>query len=213
MKKVILLITLCILVMTTGCTISEKIENKEIDVKNVYCNNCSEESKEVTKFCSKCGEEAKWLAEKPEKKEDEKISNNNENLNTNKEANIEVKQYSYKNEYINKLNSIEYSMSDLDYLYESGTTFDLVEAEGIRLKRWDDMLNEIYALLKVQLTESEMKELKSKQLNWIKYRDKTAENEAYAESGGGSLYNVVYNGSLARLTKERCYELVNIYMK
>ena len=116
-------------------------------------------------------------------------------------------------EYINKLNSVEASMSDLDYLYESGTTLDLVEAEGIRLKRWDDMLNEIYALLKVQLTESEMKELKSKQLNWIKYRDKTAENEAYAESGGGSLYNVVYNGSLARLTKERCYELVNIYMK
>ena len=48
------------------------------------------------------------------------------------------------------------------------------------------MLNEIYALLKVQLTESEMKELKSKQLNWVKYRDKTAENEAYAESGGGT---------------------------
>ena len=56
-------------------------------------------------------------------------------------------------------------MSDLDYLYESGVTIDLVEAEGIRLKRWDDMLNEIYSLLKVQLTESEMKELKNKQIN------------------------------------------------
>ena len=66
-------------------------------------------------------------------------------------------------------------MSDLDYLYESGVTIDLVEAEGIRIKRWDDMLNEIYALLKVQLTESEMKELKNKQINQIKYRDKTAE--------------------------------------
>ena len=214
MRKVILLITsLCILVMTNGCTTSEKVEKKEKDVKSIYCASCSEESKEVTKFCSKCGAEAKWLAEKPEKKEDEESLDKNENSNTKEEVNIEVKQHSYKNEYINKLNLIEESMSDLDYLYESGVTIDLVEAEGIRIKRWDDMLNEIYALLKVQLTEREMKELKNKQLNWIKYRDKTADNEAYAESGGGSLYNVVYNGSLARLTKERCYELVNIYMK
>ena len=103
-------------------------------------------------------------------------------------------------------------MSDLAYLYESGVTIDLVEAEGIRFKRWDDMLNEIYSLLKVQLTESEMKELKSKQLSWIEYRDTTANNEA-SEEGGGSLSTVVYYSSLARLTKERCYELVNTYME
>ena len=55
--------------MTNGCTTSEKVENKETDVKSMYCASCSEESEEVTKFCSKCGAEAKWLAEKPEKKE------------------------------------------------------------------------------------------------------------------------------------------------
>ncbi len=103
-------------------------------------------------------------------------------------------------------------MSDLDYLYDSGTTVDFVEAEGTRLKRWDDMLNEIYSLLKTQLTESEMKELKSKQLAWIEYRDKTAENEANA-AGGGSLTTVDYNSTLATLTKERCYELVNTYLE
>ena len=126
--------------------------------------------------------------------------------------NNELLLYSYKNEYINKLNSVEEGMSDLDYLYENGITVELIEAEGTKLKRWDDMLNEIYSLLKIQLTESEMKELKSKQLSWIEYRDTTANNEA-SEEGGGSLSTVVYYSSLARLTKERCYELVNTYME
>ena len=103
-------------------------------------------------------------------------------------------------------------MSDLDYLYESGVTAQMNEAEATKLGRWDNMLNEIYSLLKTQLTESEMKELKSKQISWIEYRDRTANNESN-ESGGGSLSGVVYNSSLARLTKERCYELVNTYMK
>lgn len=126
--------------------------------------------------------------------------------------NNELLVYSYKNEYINKLNSLEEGMSDLDYLYENGITVELIEAEETKLKRWDDMLNEIYSLLKIQLTESEMKELKSKQLSWIEYRDTTANNEA-SEEGGGSLSTVVYYSSLARLTKERCYELVNTYME
>lgn len=126
--------------------------------------------------------------------------------------NNELFSYSYKNEYIDKLNSVEEGMHDLAYLYENGTTVDLVEAEGTRLKRWDDMLNEIYSLLKTQLTESEMKELKSKQLAWIEYRDTTANNEASA-AGEGSLSTIVYNSSLARLTKERCYELVNTYLE
>ena len=126
--------------------------------------------------------------------------------------NNELLLYSYKNEYINKLNSVEEGMSDLDYLYENGITVELIEAEETKLKRWDDMLNEIYSLLKIQLTESEMNELKSKQLSWIEYRDTTANNEA-SEEGGGSLSTVVYYSSLARLTKERCYELVNTYME
>ena len=138
------------------------------------------------------------------------VDKKDENKDVKKDS--ELVKHSYKDEYINKLNSTEEGMSDLDYLYKSGTNGELVEAEYTRLKRWDNMLNEIYSLLKTQLPESEMNELKSKQRSWIEYRDKTAENEA-SENSGGSLYNVVYNGSLARLTKERCYELVNTYMK
>ena len=74
------------------------------------------------------------------------------------------------------------------------------------------MLNEIYNLLKVQLSKEEMDELTNKQISWIEYRDKTAENES-ATFGMGSFATVQYNSTLARVTKERCYELVNNYMK
>lgn len=218
MKKVIILIGLITSLILSGCTKSEETK-KEAATTVVYCNSCGEEFNEVTKFCPNCGEEAKWLAEKPnieEDKEDKEDKEDNEeskeNASTKEESSNEVVQHSYKNEYINKLNSLEEGMSDLDYLYESGVTAQMNEAEATKLGRWDNMLNEIYSLLKTQLTESEMKELKSKQISWIEYRDRTANNESN-ESGGGSLSGVVYNSSLARLTKERCYELVNTYMK
>lgn len=211
MKKILIVMMITVSIIITGCTSNKADTSEKESIKTVYCDKCGGESKEATKFCSNCGKEAKWLAEKPEtlnvKKED--IEKKDENKDTTNGT--ETVKHSYKDEYINKLNATEEGMSDLDYLYENGITAELVEAEGTKLKRWDNMLNEIYSLLKTQLTESEMNDLKSKQRSWIKYRDTTADNEA-SEEGEGSLSTVVYNSSLARLTKERCYELVNTYM-
>lgn len=74
MKKAIVLIGLIMSLMITGCTKNEKSKEKpeqEVVTTIVYCDSCSEESKEVTKFCSSCGEEAKWLSERPEKAQEE----------------------------------------------------------------------------------------------------------------------------------------------
>ncbi len=190
--------------------IAKKDENKDT-IKDIAKKD---KNKDTIKDIEKKDENkdtTKDIAKKDENKDATKdIAKKDKNKDTIKD--VETVKHSYKDEYINKLNSTEKGMSDLDYLYKNGTNGELVEAEYTRLKRWDNMLNEIYSLLKTQLTESEMNELKSKQRSWIEYRDKTAENEA-SENRGGSLYYVVYNGSLARLTKERCYELVNTYMK
>ncbi|MBC6002642.1 DUF1311 domain-containing protein [Paeniclostridium sp. NSJ-45] len=190
--------------------IAKKDENKDT-IKDIAKKD---KNKDTIKDIEKKDENkdtTKDIAKKDENKDATKdIAKKDKNKDTTKD--VETVKHSYKDEYINKLNSTEKGMSDLDYLYKNGTNGELVEAEYTRLKRWDNMLNEIYSLLKTQLTESEMNELKSKQRSWIEYRDKTAENEA-SENRGGSLYYVVYNGSLARLTKERCYELVNTYMK
>ncbi len=214
-KKVIVLMGLVISLMVTGCTKKED-PKEEVATTIVYCDSCGEESSEVTKFCPSCGEEARWLAEKPNIEEDkekkEEIDKKKEVKESAKEeTSSEVVQHSYKNEYINKLNSVEEGMSDLDYLYENGVTAEMNEAEATKFGRWDDMLNEIYSLLKTQLTNSEMKELKNKQISWIEYRDATADREA--NECGGSMAGVQYNTTMARITKERCYELVNTYMK
>lgn len=212
MKKAIVLIGLVTSLMITGCTKNEEPKS-EVATTIVYCDSCGEESNEVTKFCSSCGEEAKWLAEKPNIEQEKQEIDKDEEVKeqVEEEGSNEVGQQSYKSEYINKLNSVEEGMSDLEYLYENGVTAEMNEAEATKFARWDDMLNEIYSLLKTQLSESEIKELKNKQISWIEYRDKTADRES--NECGGSMAGVQYNTTLGRVTKERCYELVNTYMK
>ena len=117
-----------------------------------------------------------------------------------------------KDKYIKKLNDVEAGLSDLDYLRESVFGIDMLEAAGREFKRWDDMLNEIYKLLKTQLSKSEMDDLTQKQLAWLDYRETTAKN-AGADMGPSTGASLQYTSVSAQLTKERCYELVNNYMK
>ena len=85
MKKIIVIIGLITSLMVTGCTKQE--EPKEEVTTIVYCDSCSEESKEVTKFCSSCGEEAKWLSERPEKAQEEDTQDEEETENIDKNKN------------------------------------------------------------------------------------------------------------------------------
>ena len=76
---------------------------------------------------------------------------------------------------------------------------------------YDKALNEIYALLKEQLSSETMQNLQSEQIKWIEKKEATATNEA-EKYKGGSFEFVAYNSSLYGTTKNRCYELVNNYM-
>jgi uncharacterized protein YecT (DUF1311 family) len=130
-----------------------------------------------------------------------------EELETDENVTVSNKEY-----YLQKLNNIESGLDDLKYLYDNGTTVDMREAASETYKRWDNALNEIYGVLKEELPDSEMSKLKVEQRNWIKYRDKTAKTESL-EYEGGTLEPLQYTMTLSRLTKERCYELVEKYMK
>lgn len=110
-----------------------------------------------------------------------------------------------------KLDAIERGLADLNYLYVNGVTVDMKEAESERYRRWDVALNEIYSLLKKQLSANDMNQLREKQREWIKYRDQSAGTNA-AEFEGGTFESLTYISTQAELTKERCYELVNHYM-
>lgn len=119
---------------------------------------------------------------------------------------------STKDEYIKKLENVSASLSDLDSLYESGVTADMVQAASTEFKRWDDLLNDIWAVLKAEMNEKDFEKLLDEQLSWIKNKEDLA-LAAAKEMEGGSMYNVIYTDSLAQTTKSRCYELVNKYMK
>ncbi|WP_162551176.1 lysozyme inhibitor LprI family protein [Paenibacillus tepidiphilus] len=116
-----------------------------------------------------------------------------------------------KQDYLEKLDAVDAGLSDLQSLRE-GSTASMIEAADEEYKRWDEALNQIYGELKEQLSESDMAKLKQEQLEWISYRDETAK-EASLKFEGGTMQPLEYSSVLASVTKDRCYELVNSYMK
>ncbi|TQR17482.1 lysozyme inhibitor LprI family protein [Psychrobacillus soli] len=123
----------------------------------------------------------------------------------NRELNTESK----KEEYLKKLNEME----EADRNTEAGTTMvELKEQEAERYRKWDVELNEIYGVLKEQLSTEQMDKLREEQRNWLIRRDEIAK-EASLKYKGGSMESLEYVATLASLTRERCYELVAKYMK
>lgn len=168
-------------------------------------NNITEKSKEQTK--------TEIETENQEKKDSEILESGEDYIEEVETEKIpEEKESSKKDEYIKKLDDIEAGLGDLNALSATGITSDMIEAASKKYSRWDDALNEIYSYLKVQLSSSEMEALTEKQIEWIEYRDLTAKNESLMFEGG-TMERVQYPETLARLTKERCYELVRTYIQ
>lgn len=151
----------------------------------------------------KLNESQKASIDKLKAKIDSELDKVEENKN-------EVKQESTKQEYKTKLDAIGVDLKKLD-IKDSGTTADMRAAANERYKRWDAALNEIYGVLKGQLSASDMKKLQSEEIQWISNRDAKAK-EASSEMKGGTMEPVIYVNSLADTTKQRCYELVEKYM-
>ncbi|MDT8715341.1 DUF1311 domain-containing protein [Clostridium sp. 19966] len=122
----------------------------------------------------------------------------------------DVNQKTKKQEYKDKLDKIQAGFKSSDN--KSASTNDMYQQACEEYKQWDDELNAIYGILKGQLSSSDMKNLQTEELGWIKDRDAKAK-KASAEMAGGTMEKVLYEGSLADSTKERCYELVDKYMK
>lgn len=116
---------------------------------------------------------------------------------------------SKKEEYLKKLNDMDESDKNAD---TGITTIEMSEHFAEIYKKWDVELNEIYEVLKSQLSTQQMEKLKEEQRNWIKNRDIIAK-EASLKFQGGTMESLEYIATLAGLTKERCYELVENYMK
>ncbi|AOR25177.1 lysozyme inhibitor LprI family protein [Clostridium taeniosporum] len=198
-----------------GCTNSDK----NITSKNEQQENISTEDSET-----KTDNNSDTETDKAKNNTDNNINKSSQNSNkevNNKKTEKSVKennnnakktQQSTKQIYKNKLNNIELGMKDLDEKDATGINMTMISAATERNKRWDDALNEIYGVLKEQLSSDDMKKLENEEIKWISYRDDKAKNDS-SPYKGGSIYSYIYTSSLAETTKERCYKLVEKYMK
>ena len=119
---------------------------------------------------------------------------------------------SQKAEYLDKLKGAELNEKAAEIGDNLSDDYQLLSDMHDNQQLWDGLLNEIYGVLKTQLSQTEMGQLKKEQLQWIETRDATAQ-KVYDESGLGLLSEIFHAETLGRMTKERCYELVNGYMK
>ena len=71
---------------------------------------------------------------------------------------------------------------------------------------WDDLLNELWAIMKDTLDEKTMHNLLEEQCEWITMKEAEAKKAGEAFSGG-SMAPFASNQKAAELTKERVYEL------
>ena len=117
---------------------------------------------------------------------------------------------SLKEEYLIKVDNAKAEAEKLEATDSS--TYAMKKVENDRWELWDNLLNEIYVVLKEQLSAEEMDQLREEQRNWIKYRDDSA-LKASLKYKGGTQEHLEYVAVLASLTEKRCYELIETYMK
>lgn len=135
-----------------------------------------------------------------------------ENPFTNDPAEVKEEEASssLKEKYLQQLDDTKKEAGELEPIDSS--TYALKKVENERWELWDELLNEIYGVLGEQLSEKEMSQLKKEQRNWIKLRDDRA-LEASLKFKGGTQEQLEYVAVLANLTEERCYEIIEDYMK
>ena len=90
---------------------------------------------------------------------------------------------------------------------EAQTTAEMVEYSGRMYEVSDDCLNELWNLIRYNVSEDRYAELLKEQRAWIKEKEEKAKEAADAYAGG-SFAGVSANDMLAQLTIERCAKLV-----
>lgn len=118
-----------------------------------------------------------------------------------------------REEFLERLDNIQKELDALPEKKDSdaGVTNAMKNYYGKSSEMYDKALNEIYALLKKELSPETMKDLKTKQIKWIEKKEAEADKEE-SKYEGGTFEFVARYISLYESTKERCYELVNEYM-
>ncbi|MGE7860386.1 lysozyme inhibitor LprI family protein [Bacillus mobilis] len=91
------------------------------------------------------------------------------------------------------------------------STNDIVnEIEG-NYELWDNKLNEIYSTLKNTMSADAFQSLKTKQIAWVKEKESKVKAIG-TDTNNGTMRRIEASEERYKMTKARCYELVNGYM-
>ena len=103
-------------------------------------------------------------------------------------------------------NSYEELITDCQ---NANTTMEMLDNASDRFKLADDLLNNLWILIKYNTDEAEFEKILNEQREWLKQRDQKAD-EAADSWEGGSFAPVDFADTKAEMTMERCKELVDI---
>ena len=78
---------------------------------------------------------------------------------------------SHKNRFTQKMLNLEKELAWIDDQSDILSVAEMYDLEEMRYQEWDDLLNEIYGVLKSVLSSAEMEALTVAQRDWIVYRD------------------------------------------
>ncbi|MDU4473282.1 MAG: lysozyme inhibitor LprI family protein, partial [Clostridium perfringens] len=120
-----------------------------------------------------------------------------------------------KSEYLQKMKKIDSESKNLDKEYDSdrgSTQAGMNGISGEQAKLYDNELNEIYDYLKQNLSKEKAKELETSEMAWIKEKESNIA-EIKKQYEGGSVTPLMVNSEVAKESKERCYYLIDNYMK
>ena len=113
-------------------------------------------------------------------------------------------------DYRNRLGEIENTIQNLENSGSANTTDAMREAVAYECRFWDAELNQIYQAIMAVLPDEETDTLRGRERRWIRERD-TAAKQAAERYKGGTMENVEYTASLANSTRDRAYELLDLY--
>ncbi|EES51353.1 DUF1311 domain-containing protein [Clostridium botulinum] len=197
-----------------GCTSSAKeIAPNNEQEKNISTEDNKTNENDINKIPNNSDNETKnnTTINKNSQDDSNKVNSKKVDSSTKENNNVSKTQESTKQIYKNKLDAIELGMKDLDDL-KGGSTLEMKSAAKEEYERWDRALNEIYGVLQKQLSSDDMNKLKDEEIKWIAARDEQAKKDSL-QYKGGTAETLIYGMSLGQSTKERCYELVEKYMK
>lgn len=114
------------------------------------------------------------------------------------------------NDYLTNFNATNSCLDDPSLL--DGATSEMENKVKQEYDLWNNYLNEVYSKIKSSVSASKVTELDQEESEWDSQKTETAEKVS-KEYTDKTKENLVKQMSLAEQTRDRCYFLVNHYMK